>query len=67
MFSASYKYLYTRLGRGICMAVKYKAQNSNSRLTDFEDLKDYIVNNIVRNVPCVIKGASVDNSVLSDY
>jgi hypothetical protein len=35
--------------------VTYKASKGNSRLTDFEDLKDFVVNNSVKNIPRTIK------------
>jgi hypothetical protein len=35
--------------------VTYKASKGNSRLTDFEDLKDYVVRNAVKNIPRTIK------------
>jgi len=50
------------------MAVAYKTQARNSRLTDFEGLRDYVVGNVVKDIPRVIKErVMTDNSLLSDY
>jgi len=50
------------------MAVKYATQARNSRLTDFEGLRDYVVRNVVKGIPRVIKErAYADNSLLSEY
>jgi hypothetical protein len=35
--------------------LSYRAQKSNSRLTDFDDLKDYIISNSVKKLPRTIK------------
>ena len=47
--------------------VSFKAQKSNSRLTDFDDLKDFVVSNTVRSIPRVIKSKPTDNAILGSY
>ncbi len=48
--------------------VSFNAQRGNSKLTDFEDIKDFVVRNSVRNIPRTIKTKSVvENSLLSSY
>jgi len=48
--------------------VSFNAQKNNSKLTDFEGLKDFVVDNTVRAIPRVIKLRAVtNNSMLSEY
>lgn len=52
------------------MVVKlsYKAQKSNSRLTDFDDLKEYVIQNSVRTIPRTIKTKPEHgNALLSSF
>jgi len=48
--------------------IRYKAAQNNTKLTDFEGLKDYVVQNSVKKIPQVIKiKSSSENSLLSSY
>jgi len=48
--------------------VSYKAQKGNSKLTDFDDIKDYVVRNSVKNIPRTIKSKSdADNAILGSF
>ena len=48
--------------------VSYKAGKINTKLTDFDGLKDYVVNNSVRNIPRVIKvRPSSENTLLGSF
>jgi hypothetical protein len=48
--------------------VSFKAQRGNSKLTDFADIKDYVVRNSVRSIPRTIKTKTdIENSLLSSY
>mgnify|MGYP006288926767 CR=1 FL=1 len=50
------------------MAIAYKTSSANSRLTDFEDIRDYVVNNSVRSMPRTIKKQDPDSdSLLQQY
>ena len=48
--------------------ISYKAVQANSKLTDFDGLKEFVVQNSVRNIPQVIKVRSrSENSLLGSY
>jgi hypothetical protein len=44
--------------------LSYRAQQSNSRLTDFDDLKDYVIGNAVKKMPRTIKVKPEQGNVL---
>jgi len=48
--------------------ISFKTAQANSKLTDFEGLKEFVVQNAVRNIPQVIKIKSQsENSLLGSY
>jgi len=48
--------------------ISFKAAKENSKLTDFEDLKDYVVNNTVKSVPRVIKAKTGSgNAIIGSF
>lgn len=48
--------------------VSFKAAKNNSKLTDFDGLKDFVVNNTVKSIPRTIKlQHRSENSILGNY
>jgi hypothetical protein len=53
--------------KSMVVKLSYKAQKRNSRLTDFEGLKDYVINNSVKAIPRTIKVKPDSDSLLSSF
>jgi hypothetical protein len=44
------------------MTISFRASKNNFRLTDFEDVKELVIANAVRNVPATIKAKGLDRN-----